>query len=85
MDSRVKEKLKDPILGRQVAFLMYYVCSVDELDEIQALYILDVLGKISRREEVSSFALPQKCNHIDIKFSDGINRTYDEVNGFVEI
>lgn len=85
MDSSVKEKLRDPIIAKQVAFLMYHVCGVDALNEQQALYIIDILRKISGGEEISESALPKQCNHLDIKFSDGIFRAYDEINGFVEI
>lgn len=85
MDSSVERKLSDPVIAKKVVFLMYHVYRFDELDEVEALQILDILGQIERGEEVSTLWLPKKCNHLDLKFSDNINRTYDEINGLVEI
>lgn len=85
MDSDVEKKLSDPIIAKQVAFLMYHVCEISDLDEMRALHIVEVLARISQGEKLSSAVLPEKLHHLDMKFSDGVCRTYDEINGFVEI
>jgi len=83
----IEKDLSDIKTATKVAFLMYYINGVENLDEVQAMHIIDSLRHISRGEVFSHGALlpAEVLPHLVFKFSDGIIRRYTETNGFVKI
>lgn len=87
MFDEIENDLRDKITARKVAFLMYYVNGIKNLDEIQALYIVKSLDRLGHGNSRLSRAFfpPEVLPHLIFEFSDGVIRRYDEVNGFREI